>query len=59
MKLSPWDIAAGILMVTEAGGSVSSFAGASPDIRSGEVLASNGLIHSEMKKILAQARHTT
>lgn len=56
MKLSPWDIAAGCLMVTEAGGSVTAFNGAPLDIRTGEVLASNTLIHNEMMEVLAQAR---
>ena len=51
-KLSPWDIAAGILMVLEAGGKVTSYDGTDVDIKSGEVLASNGLIHDEMLKVL-------
>jgi len=56
MKLSPWDIAAGWLMVTEAGGRATAFAGPPLDLRSGEVLASNGLIHGEMKNVLARSR---
>jgi myo-inositol-1(or 4)-monophosphatase len=59
MKLSPWDIAAGGLMVTEAGGTVTAFNGAPLDITTGEILASNTLIHNEMMEVLAQARQNT
>lgn len=54
MKLKPWDTAAGMLLVTEAGGRVSNFDGApfSPDQL--ECLASNGLIHEAMLPILQQ-----
>ena len=47
-NLNPWDTAAGILLVTEAGGRVSDFAGAAVQLNSREVLASNGLIHDEL-----------
>lgn len=44
--LSPWDIAAGILLVREAGGKVSGWSGDDhPPLLSGRVLASNGHIH--------------
>ncbi len=46
-KLAPWDLAAGTLIVREAGGKVSSPSGADFDIDSGHVLASNSLIHDE------------
>ncbi len=52
--LKPWDTAAGLLMVLEAGGAASSFAGHPPDLEAGEILASNRLIHDEMLAILAQ-----
>jgi myo-inositol-1(or 4)-monophosphatase len=55
-KLSPWDLAAGILMVMEAGGKVSSFKGREYDIFTGEALASNGRIHDQMLDILAGMR---
>jgi myo-inositol-1(or 4)-monophosphatase len=48
VDLNPWDMAAGILLVTEAGGSVSSFAGETFSIYGKEIIASNGLIHDEM-----------
>jgi len=47
-NLNPWDTAAGILLVTEAGGRVSDFAGEAVELNSREVLASNGLIHEEL-----------
>jgi myo-inositol-1(or 4)-monophosphatase len=47
-NLNPWDTAAGILLVAEAGGQVTDFAGESFRLDSREVLASNRLIHTEM-----------
>jgi myo-inositol-1(or 4)-monophosphatase len=46
--LSPWDLAAGVLLVTEAGGRVSSVAGGGFRLEDGEVAASNALIHAEL-----------
>jgi myo-inositol-1(or 4)-monophosphatase len=54
MKLKPWDVAAGKLIVEEAGGRVSDFVGNGLDIYGKEILASNGPIHAEMVKILAK-----
>ena len=53
LKLKPWDIAAGALIVAEAGGSLSDFSGAAFSINGTETLASNGLIHDEMVKVLS------
>ncbi len=47
-NLNPWDTAAGILLVEEAGGRVTDFAGKLFQLNSREILASNGLIHDEM-----------
>jgi myo-inositol-1(or 4)-monophosphatase len=47
-NLNPWDTAAGILLVEEAGGRVTDFAGAHFKMKSDEILASNGLIHDEL-----------
>jgi myo-inositol-1(or 4)-monophosphatase len=47
-NLNPWDTAAGILLVTEAGGLVTDFAGGTFQLSSSETLASNGLIHAEL-----------
>jgi len=54
--LWPWDIAAGILLVEEAGGHVSDFTGAPPQLAGGRVVASNGSIHREMLRILRRTR---
>ncbi len=47
-NLNPWDTAAGILLVEEAGGRVTGFSGDYVRLDSREVLASNGLIHDEL-----------
>jgi myo-inositol-1(or 4)-monophosphatase len=53
LKLKPWDIAAGALIVAEAGGSISDFSGAPLSIHGNETLASNGMIHPEMVTVLS------
>jgi myo-inositol-1(or 4)-monophosphatase len=50
-NLNPWDTAAGVLLVREAGGMVTNFRGGPFDISSREVLASNGIIHAELLRI--------
>jgi len=52
-RLSPWDLAAGTLLVREAGGIVTDYRGGAFDLAGGEILASNGRLHEEMKKVLA------
>jgi len=47
-NLNPWDTAAGVLLVEEAGGRVTDFSGGPFQIASHETLASNGLIHDEL-----------
>jgi myo-inositol-1(or 4)-monophosphatase len=47
-NLNPWDTAAGVLLVEEAGGRVSGFTGLPFRLNSREVLASNALIHAEL-----------
>jgi myo-inositol-1(or 4)-monophosphatase len=56
MKLKPWDTAAGMLLVTEAGGRVSNFDGSPFAPSHLECLASNGLIHDAMIAILRQGQ---
>lgn len=51
--LKPWDTAAGMLLVREAGGSVTDFAGSPYHPGDTEMLASNGLVHAEMQTIAA------
>lgn len=53
LKLKPWDVAAGVLLVTEAGGLVSDYAGAPMPLDRGEILASNGHLHAAMQRVLA------
>ncbi|MBI3755805.1 MAG: inositol monophosphatase [Deltaproteobacteria bacterium] len=52
LKLKPWDTAAAMLIINEAGGMVADFKGNPFSFYSGETLASNGLIHVEMINIL-------
>ncbi len=50
--LAPWDMAAGSLVVEEAGGRVTTFEGGLFSIYTPEMLATNGLIHQEMMEVL-------
>ncbi len=47
-NLNPWDTAAGVLLVQEAGGRVSDFYGDTFQLNSRETVASNGLIHDAL-----------
>ncbi len=55
LRLSPWDIAAGALLIEEAGGKISDFEGQDKHIWVGDVVASNGMIHdfilSQVQKV--------
>lgn len=55
-RLGPWDVAAGALIVREAGGAVTDFGGAPHSIFGSETLASNGRLHAEMLSVLAPHR---
>lgn len=50
--LWPWDMAAGLLLVEEAGGRVTDFDGSPVVLSDGRVAASNGWIHEEMLRVL-------
>ncbi len=52
LKLKPWDTAAASLMVEEAGGVISDITGGKWHLQSPAILASNGLIHEQMIRIL-------
>ncbi|TLM68491.1 MAG: inositol monophosphatase [Deltaproteobacteria bacterium] len=52
LKLKPWDVAAGVLLVAEAGGLVSDYAGAPMPLDRGQILASNGRLHAAMQEVL-------
>jgi myo-inositol-1(or 4)-monophosphatase len=51
-NLKPWDTAAGALIVTEAGGRVSTFSNQSFSVECKEILATNARIHEEMLGLL-------
>jgi myo-inositol-1(or 4)-monophosphatase len=53
-KLQPWDVAAGALIVQEAGGRVSTTTGGPFRSRDGTVLATNGQIHTDMLQTIAE-----
>jgi myo-inositol-1(or 4)-monophosphatase len=52
--LKPWDMAAGALLVREAGGVVTDMHGAAFDLRGPHVLADNGLVHAETVDLFAE-----
>ncbi len=51
--LHPWDVAGAVLMIEEAGGRVSHYDGSAFDVYSAPILASNGLVHEQMMRVLA------
>ncbi len=57
-RLSAWDMAAGVLLVNEAGGQTSEPDGSPIRQWSGRVVASNGLFHGEMIDVLASSQST-
>ncbi len=59
VRLNPWDISAGALLIEEAGGQVSLLTGDAFSSRRGEILASNGAIHSQMVDIIRSRKRTT
>jgi len=56
ISLSPWDMAAGTLLVREAGGRVTGYDGGAFRLDGRQILATNGRIHEEMKTVIAGAR---
>lgn len=52
LYLAPYDVAAGAIVVTEAGGRISDLSGGSEWLYGGQILASNGLLHDEMLRIV-------
>jgi myo-inositol-1(or 4)-monophosphatase len=52
LRVGPWDVAAGALLVEEAGGRVTDLGGGPLDVDAPRVVASNGLIHDEMLRLL-------
>lgn len=55
--LKCWDVAAGILLVEEAGGQVSGYHGQPYDIFASQILATNGHIHAHLSQALQMTTH--
>jgi myo-inositol-1(or 4)-monophosphatase len=53
--MNPWDAAAGVVLVREAGGLVTNLSGAPYDLYGAEILATNGLVHPESLAALKEA----
>jgi myo-inositol-1(or 4)-monophosphatase len=58
MALSPWDVAAGSLIVSEAGGTVTDFQGQWGYLDSGDIIAANPNVHPAMLRIVREAYRT-
>jgi myo-inositol-1(or 4)-monophosphatase len=58
-NLSPWDMAAGMLLVREAGGFVSDLDGGDAVLTKGHVAAGNDTMHRELLRLLQQAAKAT
>jgi myo-inositol-1(or 4)-monophosphatase len=56
VKLSPWDMAAGVVILKEAGGHVTDLGGNGHSIYQPELVASNGRIHAEMLRVIRESR---
>jgi myo-inositol-1(or 4)-monophosphatase len=54
-KINPWDVAAGVVLVREAGGTVSSLSGGPYQMYRNEILATNGLVHAETVQAIGDA----
>lgn len=54
--LSTWDMAAGIVLVQEAGGKVTAYDESPHQLNSGRILATNGHIHSQLSQVLVKVR---
>jgi myo-inositol-1(or 4)-monophosphatase len=53
-NLNPWDVAAGILLIREAGGTVTDMLDQPVDVRGPHILADNGLVHAETVELFGQ-----
>jgi myo-inositol-1(or 4)-monophosphatase len=53
-SLNPWDVAAGILLIREAGGTCTDMKGAPVDIRGAHILADNTLVHEEVLELFRE-----
>ncbi len=55
LQLMPWDVAAGLLLIKEAGGALTELSGRPHQLSSPDIAASNGIIHQEMLAELLSA----
>jgi myo-inositol-1(or 4)-monophosphatase len=58
VRLNPWDISAGALLIEEAGGTVTLMEGEPFESRRGEIVASNGRIHRQMLDVISGLKRT-
>ena len=56
LQLKPWDVAAGGLIVREAGGRVTDFEGRDTEAEGSRIVASNGLLHEVMLEVIGKVR---
>ena len=56
LRLKPWDMAAAVLLIREAGGFVSDLRGEQFALTSPHILASNGIIHAQLLAVIQEAR---
>jgi myo-inositol-1(or 4)-monophosphatase len=56
LRLGPWDVAAGSLLVEEAGGRVTDLTGGALDLDAPSLVATNGHIHSAVLDVLREVR---
>jgi myo-inositol-1(or 4)-monophosphatase len=54
LGLGPWDVAAGVIVIQEAGGIVTDWTGG-PDVLSGDILAGPPAVHAELLRIASEA----
>jgi myo-inositol-1(or 4)-monophosphatase len=59
LRLQAWDVAAGMLIVEEAGGRISDYAGDPVDLSRVQIVASNGLLHDAIRRGIAEAVDTS
>jgi myo-inositol-1(or 4)-monophosphatase len=56
MKLKPWDLAAGVLLVREAGGVATDFEGGERILETGSIVAANAALHGVMLDVMRASR---
>jgi myo-inositol-1(or 4)-monophosphatase len=58
VELKPWDTAAGVLLIREAGGMVTDFEGNTVEVTSPRFIATNGKIHDELRSLICTAAYS-